>query len=67
MGEVMPGPRREVPGWPRQADPPGHLQVSPKPGGEGSGYSLAQAGRFGALFQVPWRASLSPVQLLSHV
>lgn len=35
-GGVMPGPQREEPeGWPMQADPPGHLEASPKPGDEG--------------------------------
>ena len=38
--------KREVAeGWPRQVDLPGHLEASCKPGGEGSGQSLAQPGR----------------------
>ena len=38
--------KREVAeGWPRQVDLSGYLEASRKPGGEGSGYNLAQPGR----------------------
>ena len=37
-GGAVPGPQKEVPdAWSRQADPLGHLEASPQPGGEGLG------------------------------
>ena len=34
-GGAVPGPQKEVPdAWSRQADPLGHLEASPQPGGE---------------------------------
>ena len=55
----MPGPQREVPeGWPRQADPPRHLQATL------SQVVRAQAGRVEAWPQGPWRAPLGAANRL---
>lgn len=52
--------KREVAeGLSRQADPLGHLEASPKPGGEGQTRAwLIQAGGVEAWLTGPWRASL---------
>ena len=52
--------KREVAeGLSRQADPLGHLEASPKPGGEGQTRAwLIQAGGVEAGLTGPWRASL---------
>ena len=55
----MPGTQREVPeGWPRQADPLGHLQAAL------SQVVRAQAGSVEAWPQDPWRAPLGAANRL---